>query len=114
MLSFWHYLGRVGTFHWGYPTLLTLEEFVAVLLLLWLITRLVHAAMVAQLEEWDAKARVEESMRFALRHPFRAEFEEDWEKAALGRTLRRTVGGVAGMLRREQLAGLAQKQKSMT
>lgn len=114
MLSFWHYLARVGTFHWGYPTLLTLEEFVAVLLLLWLITRLVHAAMVAQLEEWDAKARVEESMRFALRHPFRAEFEEDWEKAALGRTLRRTVGGVAGMLRREQLAGLAQKQKSMT
>eukprot|EP00927_Polykrikos_kofoidii_P065682 TRINITY_DN61414_c0_g1_i1.p1 TRINITY_DN61414_c0_g1~~TRINITY_DN61414_c0_g1_i1.p1 ORF type:complete len:800 (+),score=117.96 TRINITY_DN61414_c0_g1_i1:300-2699(+) len=51
------------------------EEWVCVCIMLWWATRVIYVAASMRFEEWNARKRVEEGLRYALEHPFKAELE---------------------------------------
>jgi len=69
---------------------LSVEEWVACVVMLWAWGRGLYIATSARLEQWNARKRMEETLRLALAHPFRAELEQGFGR------LRRSVSGDLG------------------
>lgn len=84
------------------------EESLAVVVMLWQCARVLYVCASLRLEEWNAHKRVEEGLRYALDHPFRAELEQEFAhdpEAGLGVSASPSNGG--GLIRQlSRLAGV--------
>jgi len=82
VMSFWSFLSHpwivigeaIEDDKW--PPLLAYEEWLAVCLMIWGLGRMLFIVASARFEQWSARARMEEVLREALAHPFRAELEQ--------------------------------------
>jgi len=81
MLEFWGFVARppkelVHAVAWRHEApRLSVEEWLALFVMFWWLCRLAYIAASLRLEEWNARQQVEEGLRYALEHPFRAELE---------------------------------------
>jgi len=99
------------------------EEWLAFCVLLWALARAVWIAASWKLEQWSARKKMEEGLRFALAHPFRCELEQGFgaseahpqsslSSSNLVRSLSRRFSGV-GLLGNEHLKGMKAKQENL-
>lgn len=121
--AFFSFLGQVCA-RFGHDAVdlkvpkMSIEEWISLLIMIWGLTRLVVSSASLRLEEWNARQRVEESLLFALEHPFRAELEQGFGSAAIDaappglRSLSQQFGrrpSTSG----EALTTLAEKRKAL-
>lgn len=82
MAQYWSFLGRIWEKLLLREGSLALEEWLALIMMVWNITRMLYIAASVRLEEWSARKRVEEGLQYALEHPFRAELEHGFGSSA--------------------------------
>uniref|UniRef100_A0A7S4SRU5 HECT-type E3 ubiquitin transferase n=1 Tax=Alexandrium monilatum TaxID=311494 RepID=A0A7S4SRU5_9DINO len=101
------------------PPKLNVEEWLAAVLMLWGIVRLVYIAASVRLEQWSAQKRMEETLQEALAHPFRAELEQGFglsqaENQGLVQTLDNMLNGAGtALVGGEGSGSLSEKQKAL-
>eukprot|EP00419_Tripos_fusus_P040373 CAMPEP_0172795674 /NCGR_PEP_ID=MMETSP1074-20121228/210601_1 /TAXON_ID=2916 /ORGANISM="Ceratium fusus, Strain PA161109" /LENGTH=594 /DNA_ID=CAMNT_0013632763 /DNA_START=421 /DNA_END=2202 /DNA_ORIENTATION=+ len=87
VMSFWSFLAHpwIAIFEAvkaGTIPSLGCEEWIAICLMVWDVGRMLFIMASARFEQWSARARMEEVLREALAHPFRAELEQGFAKTA--------------------------------
>jgi len=127
LVAFWKFLAQIfvllfqGAFSLTRPAL-SVEECLAAVALGWYIARSLYIGTRGRLEQWSARQRMEETLRDALAHPYRAELEQGFgliHGHGHGHAEHSSALGLAATLRsfsrnsQDRTKGLAEKQKKL-
>jgi len=89
VMMFWTFLVAPWTkvFHWWLAShaqdlQMPAEEWGALFVMIWWVARMLYVGASVQLEVLSARKRVEEGLRYALEHPFRADLEQGFACSA--------------------------------
>merc|ERR1719343_229237 len=91
--------------------------------MLWQLTRGVYVVASMRLEEWNARQHMENGVRYALEHPFRAQLEQNFGEVIIGdveqgqgflqRSLSQIAGGIVEPKEEENNGSLKEKRKTL-
>lgn len=113
MVSFWSFIFRAWVRLFTKAGRLYPEEWVALVVMAWMFFRTAFIAASLRFEQWSARKRMEEGLRYALEHPYRAELEQGFGSPR-GASFMNTLNRLSSSTDSPQRIGrLKEKQESL-